>query len=159
MSVSLSPLAGAGWQFLDDSGNPLTGGLLYVYQAGTTTPVTTYTSSSGTVANTNPVVLDAAGRVPEQIWLDTAYTYKFVLKNSVGSTVWTKDNVPSTFASTTTIKIVPVNVINLPVASSVGSGIKAFVLDATATTFASIVAGGGSNKVPVYSDGTNWRIG
>lgn len=100
MSVSLSPLAGAGWQFLDDSGNPLTGGLLYVYQAGTTTPVTTYTSSSGTVANTNPVVLDAAGRVPEQIWLDTAYTYKFVLKNSVGSTVWTKDNVPSTAAIT-----------------------------------------------------------
>ena len=100
MSVSFSPLAGAGWQFLDDSGNPLTGGLLYIYQAGTTTPVTTYTSSSGTVANTNPVVLDAAGRVPEQIWLDTAYTYKFVLKNSVGSTVWTKDNIPSTAAIT-----------------------------------------------------------
>ena len=39
------------------------------------------------------------------------------------------------------------------------SGGRAFVTDATATTFASIVAGGGSNRVPVYSDGTNWRIG
>lgn len=36
---------------------------------------------------------------------------------------------------------------------------RAFVVDATATTFNSIVAGGGSNKVPVFSDGTNWRIG
>lgn len=36
---------------------------------------------------------------------------------------------------------------------------RAFVTDANATTFASIVAGGGSNNVPVYDDGTNWRIG
>lgn len=35
----------------------------------------------------------------------------------------------------------------------------AFVSDANATTFASIVAGGGANNVPVYDDGTNWRIG
>lgn len=40
-----------------------------------------------------------------------------------------------------------------------GAGDTAFVTDATATTFASIVAGSGANKVPVYSDGTNWRIG
>jgi hypothetical protein len=47
----------------------------------------------------------------------------------------------------------------LPSASAVGVGALAFVVDATATTFASTVAGGGSNKVPVYSDGTNWKIG
>jgi hypothetical protein len=47
----------------------------------------------------------------------------------------------------------------LPSAASAGNGAIAFVTDATATTFASIVAGGGSNRVPVYSDGTNWRIG
>lgn len=39
------------------------------------------------------------------------------------------------------------------------SGKRRFVTDANATTFHSIVAGGGSNNVPVYSDGTNWRIG
>lgn len=47
----------------------------------------------------------------------------------------------------------------LPSAATMGAGARAFVTDATATTFASIVAGGGANGVPVYSDGTNWRIG
>lgn len=48
-------------------------------------------------------------------------------------------------------------VATLPTAGT--SGRRAFVTDASATTFASIVAGGGSNRVPVYDDGTNWRIG
>ncbi len=39
------------------------------------------------------------------------------------------------------------------------TGARGFVTDANATTFASIVAGGGSNKVPVYFDGSDWRIG
>lgn len=43
--------------------------------------------------------------------------------------------------------------------SAVNPGQRKFVTDANATTFASIVAGGGANVVPVYSDGTNWRIG
>jgi hypothetical protein len=47
----------------------------------------------------------------------------------------------------------------LPSAVTSGMGARAFVSDANATTFASTVAGGGSNKVPVYSDGTNWKIG
>jgi len=52
-----------------------------------------------------------------------------------------------------------VSVASLPTAASAGAGARDFVTDATATTFASIVAGGGANGVPVYSDGTNWRIG
>ena len=48
---------------------------------------------------------------------------------------------------------------SLPAAATAGSGARAFVTDATATTFLSTVAGGGSNKVPVVSDGTNWLIG
>ena len=50
-------------------------------------------------------------------------------------------------------------VATLPSAATSGVGARAFVSDATATTFASTVAGGGANKVPVYSDGTNWKIG
>jgi hypothetical protein len=50
-------------------------------------------------------------------------------------------------------------VATLPAAGTVGSGTRAAVTDANATTFASIVAAGGANGVPVYSDGTNWRIG
>lgn len=47
----------------------------------------------------------------------------------------------------------------LPSASTQGAGTKVFVTDANATTFNSVVAGGGANKVPVFSDGTAWRIG
>ena len=50
-------------------------------------------------------------------------------------------------------------VASLPSASAQGAGTRLFVTDANATTFASVVAGGGTNGVPVYSDGTNWRIG
>lgn len=57
------------------------------------------------------------------------------------------------------VTILPVYTVStLPTASTVPYG-KAFVSDANATTFASTVAGGGSNKVPVWSDGTNWIIG
>lgn len=50
-------------------------------------------------------------------------------------------------------------VAGLPTGQAAIAGSRAFVSDATVTTFASIVAGGGANNVPVYSDGTNWRIG
>jgi hypothetical protein len=50
-------------------------------------------------------------------------------------------------------------VASLPAAATVGAGARHFVTDATATTFLSTVAGGGANKVPVVSDGTNWLIG
>ena len=50
-------------------------------------------------------------------------------------------------------------VATLPSAATSGAGARSFVSDATATTFASTVAGGGANQVPVYSDGTNWKIG
>jgi hypothetical protein len=47
----------------------------------------------------------------------------------------------------------------LPSAATAGVGARAFVSDATLNTFGSTYAGGGANKVPVYSDGTNWLIG
>ena len=47
----------------------------------------------------------------------------------------------------------------LPNATTAGAGSRAFVTDSSVTTFASIVAGGGSNTIPVYSDGVNWRAG
>jgi len=92
MTVNISYFAGAGWQFFDNNGVPLAGGLLYSYTAGTTTPAVTYTSSTGLIANTNPIVLDSAGRVNE-VWLTTGSTYKFVLKTSAGVTLGTYDNI------------------------------------------------------------------
>lgn len=95
MSVSLSPIGGAGWQFFDNNGTPLAGGKLYTYAAGTTTPQTTYTTSSGGIAQTNPIVLDAAGRVPgsNEIWLTDGQKYKFILTTSTDVQLWSVDNI------------------------------------------------------------------
>ncbi len=57
------------------------------------------------------------------------------------------------------VKVEAVTVANLPSAVTAGAGARAMVSNASATTFNSIVAGGGANIVPVFSDGTNWRIG
>jgi hypothetical protein len=95
MAVNLSMLAGAGAQFFDNSGVILSGGLIYTYAAGTTTPQATYTTSSGSTAHANPIVLDSAGRIPSggEIWLTDAISYKFVLKTSAAVTIATYDNV------------------------------------------------------------------
>jgi hypothetical protein len=91
--VFLSPVGGAAAQFFTNSGVPLTGGKLYTYAAGTTTPQTAYTSSSGVTAHTNPIILDSAGRVPGgEIWL-TAVPYKFVLNTSTDVLIATYDNI------------------------------------------------------------------
>ena len=50
-------------------------------------------------------------------------------------------------------------VAQLPSPTSVGVGARRFVTDSTSVTFLAVVAGGGSNKVPVVSDGTSWLIG
>lgn len=93
MIVFLSPIGGVGWQFFDNNGVPLSGGLLYTYAAGTTTPQVTYTSSSGNTNHTNPIILNSAGRVPGgEIWLNSG-TYKFILKDSDNVLIATYDNI------------------------------------------------------------------
>lgn len=95
MAYNISAFAGAGAQFFDSNGVPLAGGLLYVYTAGTTTPATTWTTNSGTVANTNPIVMNAAGRTPFEIWLNSGVTYKFALYTSTNVLIGTYDNIPA----------------------------------------------------------------
>ena len=83
-------------QFFDLNGDPLSGGLLYTYAAGTTTPLASYTDSTGNFANTNPIVLDSRGEA--NVWLGAAI-YKFALYTSVGVLIWTVDNINgSTFS-------------------------------------------------------------
>lgn len=103
-AVSLSIFGGVGSQFFDNNGNPLSGGKIYTYEAGTTTPLATYTSSSGNTAHTNPIILDAAGRVPAggEIW-NALQLYKFVLKTSADVTIASYDNVGSSFNATAII--------------------------------------------------------
>jgi hypothetical protein len=77
-------------QFFKANGEPLVGGKLYTYTAGTTTPQPTYTDSAGGTANTNPVILDSRGEA--DIWLGGA-NYKFKLADANDVEIWTVDNI------------------------------------------------------------------
>jgi hypothetical protein len=93
MTVSLSPVGGAATQFFDNNGVILSGGKIYTYAAGTTTPQATYTSASGATPHANPIILDSAGRVPGgEIWLTDGLVYKFVIETATGSLLGTYDN-------------------------------------------------------------------
>ena len=75
----------------DANGNPLAGGLVYTYQAGSATPLATYTDSTGGTPNANPVVLNTRGEA--SIWIPPNTAYKFVVTDSAGNAIRTKDNV------------------------------------------------------------------
>ena len=91
MAVNLSPI-GNGFQFFTTTGLPLNGGFLYTYQAGSTTPLATYTDNAGTISNTNPIQLGTDGRPPAEIWLTYGFNYKFVLADSTNAVIQTYDN-------------------------------------------------------------------
>lgn len=107
MPVILSPVGGAGAQFFDNNGDPLSGGKLYSYAAGTTTPQTTYTSSSGATPHANPIILDAAGRIAGggEVWLTDGVAYKFVLMTSTNVLIATWDDITGINAGSTAADI------------------------------------------------------
>jgi len=102
MTVLLSPI-GNGFNFLDVDGLPLAGGKINTYQAGSTTPFTTYTDVNGLIANTNPIILGTDGRPPAEIWLTEGFFYKFVLTDADDVVIQTYDNL---YGSISTIPVV-----------------------------------------------------
>lgn len=68
-----------------DGGVPAAGYLLYTYATGTTTPLASYQDQAGVVPNTNPIVLDAAGRC--KLWLSPTAEYRLLLTTVLGATV------------------------------------------------------------------------
>jgi len=78
------------FQAFDADGNPLASGKLYSYAAGTLTPLATYTTQAGNVANANPVILDSAGRA--SVWLGES-TYRVILKTAADVTIYDVDNI------------------------------------------------------------------
>ncbi len=94
-SVQLSPLPKQ--RFTDSNGNPLSGGKVFTYAAGTTTKQNSYTDSTGGTPNQNPVILDSRGEAP--IWLDQTLAYKVTVSpandsDPPTSPYWTIDNIP-----------------------------------------------------------------
>lgn len=126
MSVTPSPIGGFAAQFFDNNGVILSGGKIYTYAAGTTTPQASYTSASGTTPHSNPIILDSAGRVPGgEIWLTDGLVYKFTIETSAGVLIGTYDNV-------------------------------ALSLSAAATTFTGFKGQVGSVQDLADNDGSNW---
>jgi hypothetical protein len=133
MAVNLSPVGGVAAQFFDNSGQVLTGGKLYTYLAGTTTPAVTYTTNVGNVANSNPIILDAAGRVPSsgEIWLTAGTNYKFSLKTSTDVQLWSVDGLSGLASSGQAGNVTATQgqtVVNVPFTYLVGqNSLKVFV--------------------------------
>jgi hypothetical protein len=86
-------------QFFDANGEPLVGGKLYTYAAGTSSPLATYTDSTGNTANANPVILDSRGEA--NVWLGPS-RYKWALYTSTDTLIWTVDGIGTSFAAQST---------------------------------------------------------
>lgn len=76
--------------YTDSSGNPLAGGKVYTYAAGTSTPLATYSDQAGITPNANPVILDARGEAT--IFWSNSAGYKVTLRDSADALIWTQDN-------------------------------------------------------------------
>jgi hypothetical protein len=141
MAVNLSPVGGVAGQFFDNNGDPLIGGKLFTYAAGTTTPQATFTSATGTTPNSNPIILNGGGRVPAEIWLTDGLQYKFVLYSSTDQLIGSWDNIigiNSNFVNFTTAEEVQI--------ATAGQ---------TVFTLTTMQYAPGTNNLVVYVDGVN----
>jgi hypothetical protein len=141
MAVNLSPVGGVAAQFFDNDGNVLSGGKIYTYVAGTTTPTPTYTTAAGNIFHTNPIILDSAGRVPTgEIWLTDGVLYKFVLRDSGDALIATYDNIAGINSNT-------VSYTNQQEIITATAGQTVFDLTITYSP--------GTNSLSVFVDGVN----
>ena len=116
-----------------------------------TTSLGTWTLSGTTLSQTDGTTTGVLGFA--------ATAFAFGTSSAHNATIQTNGTTRITVRQDGTFVQQNLTVATLPAAGTAGAGARAFVTDANATTFASVVAGGGANKLPVYSDGTNWRIG
>lgn len=154
-------------QYFDNNGNPLSGGKLYVYEAGTTTLATSYTTEAGAVSNTNPIVLDSRGEVGG-VFLSTG-SFKFLLTDSSDVPIWTQDNITirdfGTEIDTLSASVTSLN-------TSVGSGVEStrivsgakssnssqskFLKPAGTTNQVTVL--GTSTELVYYIEGTEYKL-
>ena len=147
-----------GYQFFDANGAPLALGNLYYYVAGTTTLQDTYSDAAGTVANTNPLVLDASGRLDADVYLGSSANYKEVL-TTASATVspWPDDNIPLASQPDWNATSGPNQILNKPVLAEVATSGSYTDLSNTPATQSSFVgdsgSGGSAGLVPAPAAG------
>lgn len=95
-------------QYDDGNGALASNYRLFFYAAGSSTKQNTYNSSTGSVANANPIVLNARGEPPVEIWGTVGQTYKIGLAiagtdDPPASFIWTEDNVAPVNDTTVTL--------------------------------------------------------
>jgi hypothetical protein len=152
MSVLLSPV-GNGQQFFDNNGIPLAGGYIYTYQAGSTTPLATYTDVNGNITNSNPIVLSPSGRLPYELWLSVGFSYKFVIKTVDDVLIQTLDN------------LYPILQNSTAVGDTIPAGLIAIWSGSTGSIPSGWVICDGSNGTPNLRDsfivgaGNNYAVG
>lgn len=88
-----------GYQVIDANGAPVSGALLYTYEAGTNTPKNTYSDAAATIPNSNPVGADSAGRFGA-LFSETG-DYRIVMTTAAGVSIFTADPVEGSGAATT----------------------------------------------------------
>lgn len=92
MPLYLSPVCNG--QTFDANGDPLTGGQIETYLAGSSTPAATFTDDTGSTPQSNPIILNSLGYPTlGSIWLTGGLSYKFIIKNSFGVTLRTIDDI------------------------------------------------------------------
>lgn len=91
MPAYLSPIGNE--QQSDASGNPLAGGFIFTYLAGTSTLAATFTDAAGTIPQANPIVLNASGLPASPIYINGGQAMKFIIQNSASVTQRTIDNI------------------------------------------------------------------
>lgn len=119
------------WQSFDDDGNPLSGGKVYTYDAGTTTNKETYTDSSESAQNTNPIILDADGRA--DIWLASG-AYKFIIKDANDVLIDEVDNITGDASN-----VFGSSVVNISTNTNVVSSYENAVLNCTSAVTLSLL--------------------
>lgn len=119
-------------QWFDNTGAVLNGGGLCVFRAGTSTLASTYTTAALSVANPNPIVMNAAGRPTSGgVFLTPGESYKFILKDAsvttcvpdTGVTIWSVDNVQATPNSSAVVDF------TVTAGESIAAGDAAFLSD------------------------------
>jgi hypothetical protein len=103
-------------------------------------------------------VLGAALKMPAGAGISFDDNYQHMLKYDTGGLGYYAAGVLKVRLNASgSIQTQAMTVASLPAAGNPGN--RAFVTDATTNTFNSVLAGGGSNKVPVFDDGAAWRVG
>lgn len=91
MAAYFSPVGNG--QVIDSNGNPIVGAQIFTYAAGSVSPIASFKDSAGTIAQANPAITNSLGALNDPLWLSVGVTYKIIIKDNLGVTLFTYDNI------------------------------------------------------------------